>query len=75
MVSRVVPESELDAEVEKLTDAIKQKSRTVVALGKEFYYKQLNLSIEEAYKLGTEVNLHLNTDSIKKIYLNFVFQL
>lgn len=55
LVSRVVPETELEAEMQKVTDAIKHKSRTVIALGKEFYYKQLNLSIEEAYKLGAEV--------------------
>lgn len=54
LVSRVLPESELDAEILKITNAIKHKSRTVIALGKEFYYKQLNLPIEEAYKLGAE---------------------
>lgn len=41
--------------MQRILDAIKHKSRTVIALGKEFYYKQLNLSIEEAYKLGSEV--------------------
>uniref|UniRef100_A0A1I8PMP7 Enoyl-CoA hydratase domain-containing protein 3, mitochondrial n=1 Tax=Stomoxys calcitrans TaxID=35570 RepID=A0A1I8PMP7_STOCA len=53
MVSRVVPESELDNEIVKITNAIKEKSRAVLALGKEFFYKQLELSIEEAYKLGS----------------------
>ncbi|KNC24204.1 hypothetical protein FF38_02179 [Lucilia cuprina] len=63
LVSRVVPEAELETEMQKVTDAIKHKSRTVIALGKEFYYKQLNLSIEDAYKLGSEKmleNLSLN---------------
>ncbi|XP_037813068.1 enoyl-CoA hydratase domain-containing protein 3, mitochondrial-like [Lucilia sericata] len=63
LVSRVVPVAELETEMQKVTDAIKHKSRTVIALGKEFYYKQLNLSIEEAYKLGSEKmleNLGLN---------------
>ncbi|XP_073845948.1 enoyl-CoA hydratase domain-containing protein 3, mitochondrial-like [Musca autumnalis] len=54
LVSRVVPEKNLDAEVAHITDAIKHKSRSVIALGKEFFYKQLNMPIEEAYKLGAE---------------------
>lgn len=41
--------------MQKVTGAIKNKSRSIIALGKEFYYKQLNLSIEEAYILGAEV--------------------
>lgn len=56
LVSRVVPEAELNAEVCRINDAIKHKSRSVIALGKEFYYKQLNLPIEEAYKLGAMVS-------------------
>ncbi|XP_005182493.1 enoyl-CoA hydratase domain-containing protein 3, mitochondrial [Musca domestica] len=52
LVSRVVPEKDLDSELAKITDAIKHKSRSVIALGKEFFYKQLNLPIEEAYRLG-----------------------
>ena len=69
-----MPESELDAEMEKITDSIKQKSRAVVALGKEFYYKQLNLSVEEAYKLGSEVNYYFFKSFfiiINKICFNF----
>ncbi|XP_075170020.1 enoyl-CoA hydratase domain-containing protein 3, mitochondrial-like [Haematobia irritans] len=54
LVSRVVREADLDAEVNLITDAIKHKSRSVIALGKEFYYKQLNLPMEEAYKLGAK---------------------
>ncbi|XP_061387421.1 enoyl-CoA hydratase domain-containing protein 3, mitochondrial-like [Musca vetustissima] len=54
LVSRVVPEKDLDKEVDHITDAIKHKSRSVIALGKDFFYKQLNVPIEEAYKLGAE---------------------
>ncbi|XP_073845941.1 enoyl-CoA hydratase domain-containing protein 3, mitochondrial-like isoform X1 [Musca autumnalis] len=63
MVSRVVPNEELDAEIVKITQAIKQKSRSVLALGKEFFYHQLELSLEEAYKQGAKKmteNLKLN---------------
>lgn len=56
LVSRVVPEKDLDSELAKITDAIKHKSRSVIALGKEFFYKQLNLPIEEAYRLGAVVS-------------------
>lgn len=50
-----MPETELDNEVQRITQAIEQKSRSVIALGKEFYYKQLKLSMEQAYNLGAEV--------------------
>uniref|UniRef100_A0A1I8M7E9 Enoyl-CoA hydratase domain-containing protein 3, mitochondrial n=2 Tax=Musca domestica TaxID=7370 RepID=A0A1I8M7E9_MUSDO len=63
MVSRVVPNEELDAEIVKIVDAIKHKSRSVLALGKEFFYQQLELTLDEAYKQGAKKmteNLKLN---------------
>ncbi|XP_061387422.1 enoyl-CoA hydratase domain-containing protein 3, mitochondrial-like [Musca vetustissima] len=63
MVSRVVPTEELDAEIVKIVNAIKQKSRSVLALGKEFFYQQLELTMEEAYQQGAKKmteNLKLN---------------
>lgn len=55
LVTKVVPASELDNEVNKIIEKIKQKSRSVIALGKEFYYKQIDLSLLEAYKLGEDI--------------------
>ncbi|XP_045500424.1 enoyl-CoA hydratase domain-containing protein 3, mitochondrial [Colias croceus] len=55
LVTKVVPVEELDSEVNNIIDKIKHKSRSVIALGKEFYYKQIELNIFDAYKLGEEI--------------------
>ncbi|KOB75484.1 Enoyl-CoA hydratase domain-containing protein 3, partial [Operophtera brumata] len=55
LVTKVVPATDLDAEVEKIVDKIKHKSRSVITLGKQFFYKQIDLSLFEAYKLGSDV--------------------
>lgn len=54
LASRVVPETELNNEMNKIINAIKSKSRSVLALGKEFFYEQLELSLKEAYEKGTK---------------------
>lgn len=58
LVSRVVKEEYLDEEIKQITTAIKSKSKSVLALGKEFIYQQLQLPIEEAYQQGAEVSLY-----------------
>lgn len=55
LVTKVVPADQLDKEVNNIIDKIKMKSRSVVSLGKEFYYKQIELGLSEAYKLGGEL--------------------
>lgn len=40
----------LDDEITKLTTIIGQKSRDVISLGKQFFYKQIDESIKSAYK-------------------------
>lgn len=55
LVTKVVPASELDNEVNKIIEKIKHKSRSVIALGKEFFYKQIDLSLMDAYKLGEDI--------------------
>lgn len=55
LVTKVVPADQLDEEVNKIIDKIKHKSRSVIALGKQFYYKQIDLSLMEAYKLGEDI--------------------
>ena len=42
----------LDAEVEKLVQAILQKPRTAVAMGKALVYQQRELGIDAAYQLA-----------------------
>lgn len=52
LVSKIVTEEELDSEVQKMVDAITQKSKAVISLGKKFMYKQMEMGIEEAYREG-----------------------
>ncbi|KAG7170635.1 Enoyl-CoA hydratase domain-containing protein 3-like [Homarus americanus] len=53
LVSKVVPEDELEAETQRTVDAISHKSRAVIALGKQFMYRQMEMGIEEAYSQGS----------------------
>lgn len=55
LITKVVPEADLDKEISEITKVIKAKSRSVITLGKDFYYKQLDLPIEEAYKQGGQI--------------------
>ncbi|XP_053962763.1 enoyl-CoA hydratase domain-containing protein 3, mitochondrial [Anastrepha ludens] len=55
LASVVVPEAQLDAETDKITKSIKEKSRAIIAMGKVFYYKQLEMGIKDAYEQGTDV--------------------
>jgi enoyl-CoA hydratase/carnithine racemase len=63
LVSSVVPKENLDAELAKICDAIKSKSRAVVSFGKKFHHQQLELSLNEAYVAGSKAmadNLQLD---------------
>ncbi|GFS97836.1 enoyl-CoA hydratase domain-containing protein 3, mitochondrial [Nephila pilipes] len=55
LISRVVEEQDLEVEVEKVTHSILSKSRSILALGKKFFYNQLDKKIEEAYSIGSDV--------------------
>ena len=55
LLNRVVPAEELDAAVEELVEAIVSKSSVAVATGKQMFYKQLELGLEEAYQYASEV--------------------
>jgi len=55
LVNRVVPPAELDAEVARLAAAIKGKSRAAVSLGKQAFYKQLEMSMEQAYQYASQI--------------------
>ena len=52
LVNRVVPPDGLDDEVEKLLQAILQKPREAIAMGKALFYKQRETGIEAAYQLA-----------------------
>jgi len=55
LVNRVVPPELLDAEIEKLANAIAAKSAAAIAAGKRLFYEQQELSIEAAYAKAAEV--------------------
>jgi len=50
LINRVVELEKLDAEVEKLVATIIAKPRVAVAIGKEFFYRQIELDIASAYQ-------------------------
>ena len=52
LVNRVVPADALDAEIAKLTDAIKAKSGAAIALGKGAFYQQIDMGLIDAYELA-----------------------
>lgn len=52
LVNRVVPGDALDTEVEKLVEAILQKPRVAVAMGKALVYQQREMGMDAAYQLA-----------------------
>ena len=52
LVNRVVSAQALDAEVQSLVEAILDKPRTAVAMGKALVYQQREMGIEGAYQLA-----------------------
>ena len=55
LVNRVVSADRLDAEVDKLSRTIVEKSPLTLAMGKEAYYRQLELGLSDAYAYTSEV--------------------
>jgi enoyl-CoA hydratase/carnithine racemase len=54
LVNRVVAPAELDAEVAKLAAAIAAKSTAAIRMGKQMFYKQLEMGLDAAYQLASE---------------------
>ena len=57
LVNRVVPPEELDPAVASLAAQIASKSPVAVAIGKEAFYRQAEMGLEEAYAYTAEVML------------------
>ena len=55
LVSRVVNEEELTDETQNVVNSILSKSKGVIALGKKFFYSQINENLETAYNNGSRV--------------------
>jgi enoyl-CoA hydratase/carnithine racemase len=54
LVNRVVEPEALDTEVQKLCEAILEKTPVAVAAGKRTFYEQLETGLESAYALATQ---------------------
>lgn len=52
LVNRVVPPDALDAEVGRLAGLVASKSAAAIASGKKIFYRQLELSLSEAYAVA-----------------------
>ena len=55
LVNRVVPAEQLDAEIGKLSDSILAKTPVAIKAGKQMFYRQLELGLDGAYELASEV--------------------
>ena len=55
LLNRVVPAEKLDAAVDNLVDAIVSKSAVAVATGKQMFYKQVEMGMEDAYLYASQV--------------------
>jgi enoyl-CoA hydratase/carnithine racemase len=55
LVNRVVPAGELEAEARALADKISEASPLVVGVGKQAFYRQLEMPTEQAYAYTKEV--------------------
>ncbi|MBV9249657.1 MAG: enoyl-CoA hydratase, partial [Acetobacteraceae bacterium] len=55
LVNRVVPDAELDKAVAALATQIVAKSPLTLAIGKEAFYRQAEMGLEDAYAYASEV--------------------
>ena len=55
LINRAVPAEDLDAAVQYYVDAIRSKSPVAVRVGKEMFYKQLEMDMADAYAYASEV--------------------
>ena len=62
LINRVTALAQLDVEVGRLAESICQKSPLAIRLGKELYYRQLGLPLEEAYACASQA-MTCNMDS------------
>ena len=54
LVNRVVPLAQLDDEVASLAAAIAAKSPVAISLGKQMFYRQLEMGMDAAYQMASE---------------------
>ena len=54
LINRTVPDDRLDTEITRLTNAICSKSPAAIQAGKQLFYRQLEMSMLEAYELAAD---------------------
>jgi len=54
LVNHAVPPEQLDAQVERLVQAVLAKPREALAMGKELFYRQREMGIAAAYQLAAQ---------------------
>ena len=55
LINKVVPEDEIDAEVERFAEKIACKSSYAIAIGKEAFYEQVENKLSDAYDYASDV--------------------
>ena len=55
LINRVVSSEALDGEVDKLAQSILAKSSVAIGMGKQMFYKQLEMGLDAAYQYASEV--------------------
>jgi enoyl-CoA hydratase/carnithine racemase len=55
LVNKVVPDAQLEAATRELAETIASKSGHVLRIGKEAFYRQLELGLEDAYAYASQV--------------------
>ncbi|KAF1653611.1 Enoyl-CoA hydratase domain-containing protein 3, mitochondrial, partial [Eudyptes chrysocome] len=55
LVSKVVPEDKLEEETMKISHKICKSSKSILALGKATFYRQMTQDLDTAYKMTTQV--------------------
>ncbi|HTN11723.1 MAG TPA: enoyl-CoA hydratase-related protein, partial [Acetobacteraceae bacterium] len=55
LVNRVVPQAALDAATTELAETIAAKSPLTLAIGKEAFYRQAEMPLDEAYRYASDV--------------------
>ncbi|MBL8251156.1 MAG: enoyl-CoA hydratase [Candidatus Competibacter sp.] len=67
LINRIAPPDQLDAAVWKLADSICAKSPLAISMGKELFYKQLEMDLEAAYACASEtMACNLNSEDARE---------
>jgi len=67
LVNRVTPLEQLDAAVRHLADAICNKSSLAITMGKALFYRQLGMTLEDAYACASDAMVcNLNSEDARE---------